>query len=88
MGQDVHPLLQVAIFRLQQYRLLTLKGAVWVSVLTKLADHRELQEENVRHKEWVKKGDKQFPLHHIRALKGNFQWFQSEVLYNSSDFIR
>lgn len=42
MGEGVDPLLQVAIFRVQQRRLLGLEGAVGVGVLPKLADHREL----------------------------------------------
>lgn len=44
VGQDVDSLLQVAIFRVQQRRLLALKGAVGVGVLPKLADHGELWE--------------------------------------------
>lgn len=78
MGQDVHPLLQVAIFRLQQYRLLTLKGAVWVCVLTKLVDHWKLQEEDIWHKSFIKKED-QHCTNNIsglaKGIKGNFPWF-------------
>lgn len=43
MGQNVDSLVQVAIFWLQQRRVFTLKGAVGVGVLPKLADHWELQ---------------------------------------------
>lgn len=48
VGQDVDSLLQVSIFRVQQRRLLALKGAVGVSVLPKLADHGELQRKEVK----------------------------------------
>lgn len=42
VAEGVDPLLQVAIFRVQQRRLLGLEGAVGVGVLPKLADHGEL----------------------------------------------
>lgn len=42
VGEGVDPLLQVAIFRVQQRCLLGLEGTVGVGVLPKLADHREL----------------------------------------------
>lgn len=45
MGQGVDPLLQAAVLRVQQRRLLALEGAVGVGVLTKLVDHGELQED-------------------------------------------
>lgn len=47
MGQDVDPLLQVAVLRVQQRRLLALEGAVGgVGVLPELADHGELRGTN------------------------------------------
>lgn len=43
VGQGIDSLLQPVILRVQQRRLFTLKGAVGVGVLPKLADHGELQ---------------------------------------------
>lgn len=42
MGEGVDSLLQVVILRVQQRRLLSLKGAVGVGILSELADHGEL----------------------------------------------
>lgn len=42
VGQGVDSLLQVVVLRVQQRRLFSLKGAVGVGVLSKLADHGEL----------------------------------------------
>jgi len=46
VGQDVDSLLQAAIFRVQQRRLLALEGAVRVGVLPELIDHGELRRRN------------------------------------------
>lgn len=42
VGEGVDSLLQVVVLRVQQRRLLSLKGAVGVGVLSELADHGEL----------------------------------------------
>lgn len=42
VGESVDSLLQVVVLRVQQRRLLSLKGAVGVGVLSELADHGEL----------------------------------------------
>lgn len=49
MGEGVDSLLQVVILRVQQRRLLSLKGAVGVGVLSELADHGELWETKPGH---------------------------------------